>query len=426
MQNDKNRMQKQLQTKKVLGEFSQVMHSLENKNKRQFFKAVKLWDAFSDGLVNDRIRKNMDEIVYLGVFAEDALLQVITIAHEYQTRKDIAAGKVDAKLLGKRIQGNDMQGAIVSKLIEKAVSLGANTNNFHMAHPYCVTSDMSKASSAIEFAIRKNNFWLVKLLVEPKKSIDHIHVIKPLLHLAFSEYEPIDNAWEQNFLEKHSEKNKIREAYTKINRRFIQNYIIDKIKEANVLNEKLQNVLHVIACQGESVDIPTMKNFIQKGLLMNQRDALGETPIHIMARSGDIRNVETLKFFNPDWNVRNYAGKTPLHVAAMAGNAEMFAKLRSFGADASIMDFQEKTPFDYLKRVLKEREILTAQQELQPCDSKQHEKYGVANNDQLNAYHVKNSMDHTCVNHHESRLSCWQTHGKNQKSFSSTSLNNIH
>jgi ankyrin repeat protein len=65
---------------------------------------------------------------------------------------------------------------------------------------------------------------------------------------------------------------------------------------------------------------------------VNARDANGNTPLHMAAKTGNADTVNNLLIANPDIEAKADMGATPLHEAAMAGNTETVKALLSAGA----------------------------------------------------------------------------------------------
>ena len=85
--------------------------------------------------------------------------------------------------------------------------------------------------------------------------------------------------------------------------------------------------------------------------LVNQRNDLGETPLHVAA--GDsfqerAQAAELLLRSGADVNARaKSSGETPLHGAAARGYKEVAALLIDFGADVNTRDARGRTPLNY-------------------------------------------------------------------------------
>ena len=68
----------------------------------------------------------------------------------------------------------------------------------------------------------------------------------------------------------------------------------------------------------------------------NQRGAVDDTPLHLAARQGAIRDVEILVAYGAEINLAGELGNTALHCAALCGEAEMVKRLLELGADPSL------------------------------------------------------------------------------------------
>ena len=66
------------------------------------------------------------------------------------------------------------------------------------------------------------------------------------------------------------------------------------------------------------------------GLGVNQKDNLGETPLHLAAFSGHIEVIDLLITHGADVRIKNKAGKTPLQKASKVGHEEIVNLLVSY------------------------------------------------------------------------------------------------
>lgn len=114
--------------------------------------------------------------------------------------------------------------------------------------------------------------------------------------------------------------------------------------------------------------------------LVSARDALGDTPLHVAAQTGNLELAELLLAANADvnakanagwtalhWaahgnnppmaglllrhnasvNARNSIGHTPLHLAAWRNNRELVELLLAHKADVNAVDYSRRTPLHY-------------------------------------------------------------------------------
>jgi ankyrin repeat protein len=83
----------------------------------------------------------------------------------------------------------------------------------------------------------------------------------------------------------------------------------------------LASDLHTAARAG---DIETVTALVARGADVNEYDALGGTPLHDAAWSGEARIVELLIEHHANVNARHKeAGSTPLHYAALMDRREV-------------------------------------------------------------------------------------------------------
>jgi ankyrin repeat protein len=82
---------------------------------------------------------------------------------------------------------------------------------------------------------------------------------------------------------------------------------------------------------------------------VNQRSILGNTPLHIAAVSGDVREGELLLKSGADPNVHGEYGNTPLHEAVGQRNYQFVKLLLAHGASKDLRNEDGFTPMDVAK-----------------------------------------------------------------------------
>jgi ankyrin repeat protein len=90
-------------------------------------------------------------------------------------------------------------------------------------------------------------------------------------------------------------------------------------------------------------DVRGIKNALRQGPSVNSRDELGETPLHIVSRSG---NLELMKLFldadaNP--NLQDNEGWTPLIAVSREGHLEAAKLLLDSGANSNLFNKSRET-----------------------------------------------------------------------------------
>lgn len=90
--------------------------------------------------------------------------------------------------------------------------------------------------------------------------------------------------------------------------------------------------------------------------LVNTKNELGSTPLHIAATNSSPGIAKLLIDKGANVNARDNGGATPLHIAAFTGRKENVQLLLSRGADVNAKDGKGQTPRDYATTVLN-REI---------------------------------------------------------------------
>ncbi|HUW51525.1 MAG TPA: ankyrin repeat domain-containing protein [Sulfuricella sp.] len=80
--------------------------------------------------------------------------------------------------------------------------------------------------------------------------------------------------------------------------------------------------------------------------LINARNELGSTPLHIAAGNPNPEIAKLLVAKGANINARDNNGMTPLHIAAFTRKKELVEFFLSKGADAYAKDFKNETPHD--------------------------------------------------------------------------------
>jgi CubicO group peptidase (beta-lactamase class C family) len=101
--------------------------------------------------------------------------------------------------------------------------------------------------------------------------------------------------------------------------------------------------LHVAALQG-NLDI--VREYIQAGADLNQKDAWGSTPLMIASTFGRTEVAKALIDAGADLDIRGSNGSTPLHIAAFLCYPEIVQALLDKGADRRARNDFSNTPYE--------------------------------------------------------------------------------
>ncbi|XP_053913370.1 ankyrin repeat domain-containing protein 12 isoform X1 [Cuculus canorus] len=77
---------------------------------------------------------------------------------------------------------------------------------------------------------------------------------------------------------------------------------------------------------------------------VNKRNERGETPLHLAAIRGDVKQVKELISLGANVNVKDFAGWTPLHEACNVGYYDVAKVLIAAGADVNTQGLDDDTP----------------------------------------------------------------------------------
>ncbi|XP_075389140.1 ankyrin repeat domain-containing protein 12 isoform X2 [Tenrec ecaudatus] len=77
---------------------------------------------------------------------------------------------------------------------------------------------------------------------------------------------------------------------------------------------------------------------------VNKRNERGETPLHMAAIRGDVKQVKELISLGANVNVKDFAGWTPLHEACNVGSYDVAKILIAAGADVNTQGLDDDTP----------------------------------------------------------------------------------
>ncbi|KFY05614.1 hypothetical protein V491_09085 [Pseudogymnoascus sp. VKM F-3775] len=86
-----------------------------------------------------------------------------------------------------------------------------------------------------------------------------------------------------------------------------------------------------------------VENLLQAGVNVNEKSALGATPLYWATCVGNLDCISKLLNLGADIGATTSNGKTALHFAAQCGQAEALTLLLNQGADIQATDLRERT-----------------------------------------------------------------------------------
>lgn len=97
-------------------------------------------------------------------------------------------------------------------------------------------------------------------------------------------------------------------------------------------------------CAHGTVSMRTMEVLIDAGADINAKDALGEAPITIAARAGNLALMQLLRARGADIATQNHLGEDASAIARAAGKADAVALLLQWSADDQAAAISKQTP----------------------------------------------------------------------------------
>ncbi|KAI8909488.1 ankyrin repeat protein [Gorgonomyces haynaldii] len=109
--------------------------------------------------------------------------------------------------------------------------------------------------------------------------------------------------------------------------------------------------LHIAAKAGniDKGNIPFCQFLLDSGAQINSKNSQGLTPLHSAIQTGQIPTAQFLIEKGADIKAKTDGGWTVLHLAAETGNLAACKLLIQLGADPNWRDGKKKTPMDHSK-----------------------------------------------------------------------------
>ena len=113
----------------------------------------------------------------------------------------------------------------------------------------------------------------------------------------------------------------------------------------NLLSRRGSGLLHLAALKGS---VPLVKIFLKHGLVVDQTDFMGFTPLMVAALNGRTDVVKVLLDYNADPNLKRWNGQTALHLAMKGRSLGVVDALINQGANINAQTTIDKsTPLHY-------------------------------------------------------------------------------
>lgn len=114
------------------------------------------------------------------------------------------------------------------------------------------------------------------------------------------------------------------------------------------MSAETSNNPELAAILAKMADLPGFLGINLSGV--NDRDPVGDTPLHVAAVWGDVKVGKLLLEAGADPNVHGEYGYTPLHEAALRGNADFVKLLLANGASKELRNEDGQTPMDLVEQ----------------------------------------------------------------------------
>ncbi len=118
-------------------------------------------------------------------------------------------------------------------------------------------------------------------------------------------------------------------------------FLLDSGADAKVVDSQGNTTLHGV------ISAETVRLIVAKGVDVNARNAMGQTPLHCTAATPYQDAIRELVQKGADVNVVDRDGRTPMHWAAWAPDDNSITQLAQEGASVNVIDREGRTPMHW-------------------------------------------------------------------------------
>ena len=168
------------------------------------------------------------------------------------------------------------------------------------------------------WAKQQEDIKMCKQLIEANDELDWSHFVPQILEMKHLQK---DQAYKQFALY---------DAYTNQDYQTIERLLDDDETDINLLDNHYQSPLHIMARAG---NLELVKKMVVKGADLDQKDVKGNTPVCLAAMKGHHKICEELIMNQANLNIPNDESKAPLYYICQEGHVEFAETLLRNGAN---------------------------------------------------------------------------------------------